>query len=196
MNIKRYNITKGGQHIRRLHNVVVKKTRKNNQFKGETKMARIDELKQTIEEIKGADELNKEDFLKFFDKNYWYEGGDGCFYIHLSKGEVHFELFFTNSSIYEIMKYTEEYNEIEDNFSEETIERYEDRLRDGDNEYLYCHNYTLNIHDEEEKINEIVLDYYFNNETEIDEEVIYQASNYIVEETIDQLNQLIEDEED
>lgn len=161
-------------------------------------MTRIEELKQTIEEIKGADELNKEDFLKFFDGNYDFQGCTEGYCIEMKNEDVDFLLFYTMLDVYEqFKKHTpEKYEDLRKDFSRELIEEYENTLKQADTNLMNNRNYYLNLSDEEDEINEIVLDYYFNNETEVDEEVIYQARDYIVEETIDQLNQLIEDEED
>lgn len=160
-------------------------------------MTRIEELKQTIEEIKGADELNKEDFLKFFDEKYNFQGCEVGYCIEMKNENVDFELYFTMLDIYKHFKEheTEKFEAMRKNYSEELIEAYENALKQADTNLMNNNSYYLNLSDEEKEINEIVLDYYFNNETEIDEEAIYQARDYIIEETIDQLNQLIEDEE-
>lgn len=160
-------------------------------------MTRIEELKQTIKEIKGADELNKEDFLKFFDKYYRYCGSDNGLYVSLDKYDtgVNFEIWFTNLDIYEAFKNSENYEFIKEEFDEDLIEEYEQVLDEADGNLMRNNSYYLNLVGDKERINEIVLDYYFENEEEFDSDTIWNARDYIVEETIDQLNQLIEDEE-
>lgn len=160
-------------------------------------MTRIDELKQTIEEIKGADELNKKDFLKFFDENYSFQGCEVGYCIELNDENVDFDLYFTNNDVYECLKKhaPEEFENMKKNYSKELIEAYENTLKQADTNLMNNNSYYLNLTDEEREINEIIVNYYDKYETEIDEEAIYQARDYIVEETIEQLEQLIEDEE-
>lgn len=160
-------------------------------------MTRIEELKQTIEEIKGADELNKEDFLKFFDEKYNFQGCEVGYCIEMKNENVDFELYFTNNDVYESLKKhaPEEFENMRKNYSQELIDEYENALKQADTNLINNNSYYLNLSDEERELNEIIVNYYDDNETEIDEEAIYQARDYIVEETIEQLEQIIEDEE-
>lgn len=166
-------------------------------LKGGFKMTRVEELTQKIEEVKNAKDMSKEEFSKFFDKNYSYEGCSEGYYVEMKDEDVDFTIFFTMSDVYNKFKEnaSEEFESLIENYGNELIGEYEKTLELAEAELMNNNSYRLNLSEDEREINEIIGNYYAKNEQDIDEEALYEARDYIVEETIDQLEQLIEDEE-
>ena len=90
---------------------------------------------------------------------------------------------------------SEEFESLIENYGNELIREYEKTLELAETELMNNNSYRLNLSEDEREINEIIGNYYAKNEQDIDEEALYELRDYIVEETIDQLEQLIEDEE-
>lgn len=160
-------------------------------------MTRAEELKQKIEEVKNAKNMNMEEFSKFFDKNYSYEGCSEGYYVEMEDEDVDFTIFFTMADVYNKFKEnaSEEFESLIENYGDELIGEYEKTLELAEAELMNNNSYRLNLSEDEREINEIIGNYYAKNEQEIDEEALYEARDYIIEETIEQLEQMIEDEE-
>lgn len=155
-------------------------------------MTRIEELKQTIEEIKGAESMGREEFSEFFDECYAYEGCSEGLYVSLRSENVNFTIYFTNLDVYEAFKNSEDYEFIKEEFDEDLIEEYEQALEEADGNLMRNNSYYLNLVGDEERINEAVLDFYSENEEEFDSDTIWSAKDFIIEETIEQLEDKIE----
>ena len=158
-------------------------------------MTKIEELKELIKGIKSVENMGKNEFLEFFDECYAYEGCSEGLYVSLRDANVNFTIYFTNLDIYEAFKNSEDYEFIKEEFDEDLIEEYEQALEEADGNLMRNNSYYLNLVGDEERINEIVLDYYFEHEEEFDSDTIWSAKDFIIEETIEQLEQMIEDEE-
>lgn len=158
-------------------------------------MTKVEELKELIKEIKSVENTSKEEFLEFFDECYGYEGCSEGLYVSLRDANVNFTIYFTNLDIYEAFKNSEDYEFIKEEFDEEWIEAYERAIEKADEDLMRNHLYYLNLVGDELRINEIVLDYYFENEEEFDSNTIWNAKDFIIEETIEQLEDKIEFEQ-
>lgn len=111
--------------------------------------------------------------------------------------DVDFTIFFTMSDVYNKFKEnaSEEFESLIENYGNELIREYEKTLELAEAELMNNNSYRLNLSEDEREINEIIGNYYAKNEQDIDGEALYEARDYIVEETIEQLEQIIEDEE-
>lgn len=179
------------------YNIIKAREIKKAKAEGGFKMTRVEELTQKIEEVKNAEDMSKEEFSKFFDKNYSYEGCSEGYYLEMKDEDVDFTIFFTMSDVYNKFKEnaSEEFESLIENYGNELIREYEKTLELAETELMNNNSYRLNLSEDEREINEIIGNYYAKNEQDIDEEALYELRDYIVEETIDQLEQLIEDEE-
>ena len=155
-------------------------------------MTRVEELKELIKGIKSVENMGRNEFLEFFDEYYAYEGCSEGLYVSLRSENVNFTIYFTNLDVYEAFKNSEDYEFIKEEFDEDLIEEYEQALEEADGNLMRNNSYYLNLVGDEERINEAVLDFYSENEEEFDSDTIWSAKDFIIEETIEQLEDKIE----
>lgn len=175
-------------------------------------MTRIEELKHGNEEeykqrknqfitelrnqLNQVCEMSKEEFSTFFHKNYMYYGTEYGLYLTIDElFEKGFDIVITTESIYDMLPQSY-HDEIAENFSKEDIEQYEHDIWKAGCDLINSRVDSLMLTEVGHQINDIVEGYFLRNQDDVEEEILYNARDYIVEETIDQLNQLIEDEED
>lgn len=147
----------------------------------------IKEFKEQLDNVIGMD---KEEFMVFFNKYYDCQGCGEGLYVTSDLVDADFVVYFTNLDVYKKLKETDEYKEIADNYTEEQIEEYENKLEQAESDLMYNNSYYLNLYDEYLEINEIVCDYYAKNDEEFDSETLYNARDYIKEETEEKLEEL------
>lgn len=158
-------------------------------------MTRVEELKELIKGIKSVENMGRNEFLEFFDEYYAYEGCSEGLYVSLRDANVNFTIYFTNLDVYEAFKNSEDYEFIKEEFDEDLIEEYEQALEEADGNLMRNNSYYLNLVGDEERINEAVIDFYYDNEEEFDSDTIWSAKDFIIEETIEQLEDKIEFEQ-
>ncbi len=144
------------------------------------------------EEMARVNEMGKEEFLKLFDKHFSYEGCSEGLYVTLDECEEGFTIRFTNLNIFEALKSDEKYQDLVEDYGEETLKSYEERLVKADQDLMRNNSYHLALWEAaHEEINEAVLDYYVAREEDIDADTLYNARDYIQEEAI----RILEEEE-
>lgn len=158
-------------------------------------MTRVEELKELIKGIKSVENMGRNEFLEFFDEYYAYEGCSEGLYVSLRDANVNFTIYFTNLDVYEAFKNSEDYEFIKEEFDEDLIEEYEQALEEADGNLMRNNSYYLNLVGDEERINEAVIDFYYDNEEKFDSDAIWSAKDFIIEETIEQLEDKIEFEQ-
>ena len=149
-----------------------------------------DFMKDLKKQLSKVYEMDKAEFLKFFNQYYTYEGSEEGLLISSLYGSIEVPVFYTNLDTYEALKLTDDYKKITDNYTEEQIEEYENKLKQAMSDLIYNNSYNLNLYDENLEINEIVLDYYFKHEEELDTQALYDAKDFIKEETEEQIEEL------
>lgn len=138
------------------------------------------------EEMARVNEMSKEEFLDFFDKHFSYEGCSEGLYVTPDECEEGFTIHFTNLNIFEALKSDEKYQDFVEDYGEETLKSYEERLVKADQDLIRNNSYHLALWEVvHEEINEAVLDYYVAREEDIDADTLYEARDYIAEKTLE-----------
>ncbi len=138
------------------------------------------------EEMARVNEMSKEEFLDFFDKHFSYEGCSEGLYVTSDECEEGFTIRFTNLDIFEALKSDEKYQDFIENYGEETLRSYEERLIKADQDLMRNNSYYLTLLEAaHEEINEDVLDYYLAREEDFDADTLYEARDYIAEKTLE-----------
>lgn len=149
-----------------------------------------------MEKLQKADvlkinEMTKEEFLLFFDKYFDYQGCEEGFWVDFKETDNGFAVWFTNMDILQAMKDSGEYNKLVDEYGEDALQAYEERLYKADCDLLRNNSYyPLPYNDEtQEEIAEDVLKYYDAHEYELDEDALYNARDYIQEKALEMIEE-------
>lgn len=146
----------------------------------------------TKELLKSIEDMSKEEFLNFIDKNFDMEGCLGGLMLNteIDGKDIEITLSLTNYDLYQDFKKTEEFKNLQKNYSEEDLKEYEKELYRNHLDLMNETYAPLRFYDETlSNINEHLLNYYDAHEEELDQELIYNSKDFIQEEIEEQLKE-------
>ena len=146
---------------------------------------------KTFENLDTVKKMSKDEFLKWFKENIEYENRrDGGFRIIFNeKAHEIFNIEFSNFDIYKELKKSDEFNTIQQRFTEKQITEYENLQKQMSTEFYCFGSYYVDPYDAIEELDDIdydefngmVINFYYKHENAVRDKILYDNKDRIVE---------------